>query len=66
MGCVVCKRERSADRFGDALVVGAALHVERLDRHREPTEQDRLVYRVVHLPLGRFRYVLPPHSANAY
>lgn len=45
-------------RLGEAFVLGAALHVERLDLGRETTEQDGLVDGVGHQPLWSLGDVL--------
>lgn len=45
-------------RLGEAFVLGAALHVERLDLGRETTEQDGLIDGVGHQPLWSLGDVL--------
>lgn len=51
-------RHEHVHGLGEARVVGAALHVERLDLRRELAQQDRLPDRICHLALWLLRDVL--------
>lgn len=46
------------DRFGEARILGTPLHVERLDLHRKPTQQDRLINGICHESLRSFWDIL--------
>ena len=51
-------------RLGNALIVGTALHVERLDFGGKANEEDGFVDGVCHLALGRLGNVLSTRHSN--